>query len=52
MPAILYHKEPAQAVGDFGCDYIAGSLLHKIAGASNTLKLSTNESRASLELDQ
>ena len=30
----------------------AGSLWYKIAGTSNTLKLSTNESRASLELDQ
>ena len=30
----------------------AGSLWHNIAGLSNTLKLSTNESRASLDLDQ
>ena len=30
----------------------AGSLWHKSAGASNTLKLSTNESWVSLELDQ
>ena len=29
-----------------------GSLMHKTFGASNTLKLWTNESRASLELDQ
>ena len=30
----------------------AGSLSHKTDGASKTLELSTNESRASLELDQ
>ena len=30
----------------------AGSLWHKIAGSSNTRKLSTNESRAPLDLDQ
>ena len=30
----------------------AGSLWHNITGASNTLELATNESRASLDLDQ
>ena len=33
-------------------DAQAGSLWHKNAGTGNILKLSTNESRASLEVDQ
>ena len=64
-PALLCHKEPARSKQrpvkslrskapsrEGALDARAGSLWYKRAGASNTMKLSTNESRASTFLDQ
>ena len=52
MEANYPHKEPASSTSRVLWMRGAGSLLHKIAGVSNTLKPSTNESRASTFLDQ
>ena len=57
-PALLCHKEVARAPLLGGASEakeqasVFGSLWHKRAGVSNTMKLSTNESRASTFLDQ
>ena len=53
-PYAVCHKEPVRSkrrrIGSL--DAQAGSLWHKRVGASNTTKLSTNESQAWFELDQ